>query len=253
MTAEERLAFKLRAYNDEYKRRCAIMRSRVRRAFAFLEKQRARQADNRSLACIAFSGGKDSTVLLDAVLAVVPEIDVCWYDDGWDYPETLAFIDATEKRLGKRILRVAYPPEELWAGLDPDREHPSDLMAKDMDERYFAVFLGLRAGESGRRRWLFERRGYLYWHKTDRQWHCCPLWDWTTEDIWTYIVEHNLPYNAVYDKLAQLGVPLEYRRVGPLTAGVVYRYGAMAVLHRGWQFLYNRFVQCVGEYPTWFS
>jgi hypothetical protein len=46
------------------------------------------------------------------------------------------------------------------------------------------------------------------------------------------------------------GVPLEQRRVGPLTAGRAYWFGAMAVLHRGWPFLFNRFVECGGRYPT---
>jgi phosphoadenosine phosphosulfate reductase len=249
----ERVAFRLRVFTPEFRRKCAIARKRVRTALERIARDQLRRGDSRALGYVAFSGGKDSTVVLDLVLAANPSIDICWYDDGWDYPETLEFLEATEARLGKHILRVTYPPEHLWAGADPDREHPSDMLAHEINDRYASVFLGLRAQESGMRRWLFAGRGYLYWHKGDKQWHCCPIYDWSVADVWAYIAEHELPYNAVYDRLAELGVPLEQRRVGPLTAGRAYRFGAMAILHRGWPFLFNRFVECVGRYPTQFT
>jgi len=57
--------------------------------------------------------------------------------------------------------------------------------------------------------------------------------------------------NLVTRRLAEhLGDMLpEQWLVGPLAAGRAYWFGAMAVLHRGWPFLFNRFVECGGRYP----
>jgi len=39
-----------------------------------------------------------------------------------------------------------------------------------------------------------------------------------------------------------MGTPLAESRVGPRTASMVYQYGALVQLKKGWPDLYNRFV-----------
>lgn len=56
----------------------------------------------------------------------------------------------------------------------------------------------------------------------------------------SYVASSGLAYNPVYDRLAELGVPLEDRRVAPLTCYRVLHLGASAVFRRGWPGLYNQ-------------
>lgn len=42
---------------------------------------------------VAFSGGKDSLVVLDLVRQVAPETPVAFFDSGLEFPETYAYLD----------------------------------------------------------------------------------------------------------------------------------------------------------------
>ena len=196
---------------------------------------------------VSFSGGKDSTVVLDLIEDIAPGLPVCWLDDGWDYPETLQFLRDTEARLGRGILRVTSPvTAPFWrqvpyGGDDPAYDHPSDLDFARWKGLY-NTFLGVRGQESGARRIHLRAHTPIYYSRDWGHWNCCPLADWEHEDVWAYIVSRSLPYNSVYDRLAELGVPLEHRRVGPLTAWMVWDKGALAMARAGWPELYRRFV-----------
>jgi phosphoadenosine phosphosulfate reductase len=201
---------------------------------------------------VSFSGGKDSTVLLDLVLAESPEIDIIWFDDGWDYPETIAFLAATEARLGRRILRVEQPvtsrfwrQEIEYRGDDPVYPHPIDLTYDNWRKEYTGSLLGLRKEESSIRKFTLGRAA-LYYQSSLGHWHCSPLANWGWRDVWGYIGGRGLAYNPVYDRLGELGVSLDQMRVGPLTAWMVYQYGALTLIKRGWPELFNRFI---AKYP----
>ncbi len=201
---------------------------------------------------IGFSGGKDSTVVLDLVRRLAPETPVCWLDDGWDYPETLRFIAETEDRLGIHILRItSEATSPFWArvpypGDAPHYEHPSDMDFQTWRRAYHS-FIGVRAQESGARRIHLRSHTPIYYSAEWGHWTCCPLARWRHEDVWAYIASRDLAYNRVYDRLAELGVPLQYRRVGPLTAWMVWDRGTLAVLRAGWSDLYNRFVAALPQ------
>ncbi len=40
-----------------------------------------------------------------------------------------------------------------------------------------------------------------------------PIYDWTTEDVWTYYGRTGLPYNRLYDRMYAAGVPLHNQRI----------------------------------------
>jgi 3'-phosphoadenosine 5'-phosphosulfate sulfotransferase (PAPS reductase)/FAD synthetase len=61
------------------------------------------------------------------------------------------------------------------------------------------MFLGLCKDESRARRIHLSMRGQIYKTKLTDGWTCCPLANWTADDIWAYIVSRDLPYLAVYD------------------------------------------------------
>jgi len=70
-----------------------------------------------------------------------------------------------------------------------------------------AFFIGLRAEESlNRLRAVIKNPGWgtIKWStKTlgDNTFRFYPLYDWSVGDIWKYLSDNNLPYNAIYDKM----------------------------------------------------
>jgi len=210
---------------------------------------------------LAFSGGIDSTVLLDLIEKLGYRIPVLFGDDGWDYEETMLFLSAMEWKYGFDLLRIrCLDPWRDWCikmgrpelteqgeGMDaawynPHKWHATWNSLKDaVMHGYDGVFLGLLAGESrGRRMITHDGHRPIYQVKQEQDmWHCSPLASWTKKDVWAYTINHGLSHNLVYDRLADLDVPLEYRRVGPLTCYRVLQYGSGVKLRQGWPELYN--------------
>jgi phosphoadenosine phosphosulfate reductase len=209
---------------------------------------------------IAFSGGIDSTVMLDLIFSI-GACPVQWGDDGADYPETLRFLDETAMRYDFKLRRIANVKSwrewclemgrpdlasDLSAWLHPPMEH--DAVWETWEDRilqnpgYDGVFLGMLAIESRTRRIVLENGHKMLYQVAREQgmWHCCPLASWTKRDIWAYVVSQELAYNPVYDKLAAMGVTLERRRVAPLTCFRVMQYGSVVHLRQGWPDLYMR-------------
>jgi phosphoadenosine phosphosulfate reductase len=211
---------------------------------------------------IALSGGLDSSIVLDLLYAQGIRLDVLWGDDGFDFPETLQFLAATEERYGFRMQRIrcmqpwrdwchemdrpdlAHDPEALSAWGNPQHWDGTWQSLKDAPSRgsYSGVFLGLLASESRGRTYALKG-GYqpLYQVASEQgMWHCSPLATFDKRDCWAYVTSKGIPYNPVYDRLAELGVPLERRRVAPLTCFRTMQYGSVVALKQGWPELYNR-------------
>jgi len=62
---------------------------------------------------IAWSGGRDSTVLLSLVLRQKPDADVAWVNTGVEFPECVGFIRRIRKRWHLK-LHVAKPEAPFW-------------------------------------------------------------------------------------------------------------------------------------------
>jgi len=83
-----------------------------------------------------------------------------------------------------------------------------------------ACFVGIRADESlNRFRTVARDNKPKYDGKAwttnaiDDAWNVYPIYDWRTEDIWTYLAKENKPYNALYDRMHQAGIKISQMRI----------------------------------------
>jgi phosphoadenosine phosphosulfate reductase len=244
--------------------RLPAFKRKLERASAIINEAIQMVAPDRWM--LSFSGGADSLVMLDLLdeMGFLSSIGTRWVDDGWDYPATITFLAETEQRYGFRLQRMrsvhnwrewciemgrpelgddpaAYEawgnPRDGWSGgWNTHSEWLASLAGYD------GVFLGLLASESRARSYALHN-GYkpLYQVKSEGgMWHCSPLAAWTKRDVFAYLISRDVPYNPVYDKLAALGVPLDRRRVAPLTCYRVLHYGSASQFRQIDNSLYNR-------------
>lgn len=61
------------------------------------------------------------------------------------------------------------------------------------------LFLGMRKKESRKREIMLNQKGVIYETKTRRAVCCCPLANFSDEDIWAYIFSNELEYLHIYD------------------------------------------------------
>jgi len=155
--------------------------------------------------CLAASFGKDSVTLLHMLRDIRPGIEVVYLNTGYDFPETLAFIERLRKEWDLNIqeyrplLSVEEHERRFGADLyktDPDRccgIRKVEPMARAL-QGYDAWITGLRRDETEFRkhiRVVEEQDGIV---KVN------PLANWTVEDVWNYIQANGVPYNPLYDK-----------------------------------------------------
>lgn len=166
-----------------------------------------RKALKRWQCGVAFSGGKDSMVLLDIVRQEMEGLPVLFTDTSVQFEETYSFIEDVEERWGLDLHTAKREwDEDLWAEDKAAccyrlKVEPFNDLVQDLDLE--AVFVGIRRDEHPARAkaQYFDHLGAathisrIAWD----HWRVHPLLDWTEEDIWAYIRENDLPYHPLYD------------------------------------------------------
>lgn len=86
--------------------------------------------------------------------------------------------------------------------------------------RLTAAFVGIRTDESlnrfrtmARRKSTFEGLPWTTWLGGGSTYNAYPIYDWQTEDVWTYFGRTGLPYNALYDRMHQAGLSIHQMRI----------------------------------------
>ena len=119
-----------------------------------MTKDRIRAFTNQFDAYVAFSGGKDSTVLLDIARQVVPDIPAVFCDTGLEYPEIRDFVKSIENvtwlkpKMGFKdvILKYGYPviSKEISKCIYETKKSPSGYKAKrfavDYEPKRFCLY-----------------------------------------------------------------------------------------------------------------
>jgi phosphoadenosine phosphosulfate reductase len=203
---------------------------------------------------VAWSGGKDSTALLDLVLRVNPDVPIIHVRTDIDYPDCVAFVDRfiAERGLNVTILRPPSAWQVLieeggpWGQVNVatsriDRECFFEPIEREVRARgYRQVFLGLRAEESRARALNFGVRGRRYYNKGRGIWTCLPLASWTAKDVFAYHISNDIPWSPIYDR-AYLHPDPERIREGWWTTGqTAAKHGMVSWLRYHYPDLYRR-------------
>lgn len=219
--------------------------------------------DNYDNIQLAFSGGKDSTVLFHLVNAEAKKrgrkFILYFQDQEAEYQGTIDFVEwamlqpnvipqwyqvpifMTNAASHEQLFLWAWGDGEEWVrekhplaiqkieNQYPKRFYKFNLWVAQQNRKNFkgsfVSIIGLRAEESPDRRFvMFGEDSDLFWlrRKTEPN-KAYPIIDWSYTDVWKYLVENNLPYNKVYDKMYMLGGNLRYFRVSNLVHEKAFR------------------------------
>lgn len=167
---------------------------------------------------VAFSGGKDSIVLLDLVKKALPKSSfiVIFGDTKMEFPDTYKTVDRIEEECRKEDIdfyRASshLDPEKSWRMFGPPsrvlrwcctvhKSAPQILTLREILQKNDYVgmdFVGVRAAESTKRS---EYEEECYGVKQKGQYSHNPILQWTSAEIWLYIYANNLIINETYKK-----------------------------------------------------
>lgn len=180
--------------------------SKLEHANEVLRAALERHSERIVLAC-SF-GGPTGMALLDLVMRLDRSVPVFYLDTGLLFEETYALVDRV--RIRYEIEPVAVRPElsvaeqglrfgeALWAR-DPDAccslrkvEPQRDYLAP-----YTAWITGLRRDQASTRRDVAFAEGDAARPGLEK---IAPLADWSEGDVWSYVLENDVPYNALNDQ-----------------------------------------------------
>lgn len=209
---------------------------------------------------VAWSGGKDSTVVCDLVQRVWPGTPFVHFDAGFDFPETYALMERCAAERGWRYEPVStgdalsvMVARRTWEhGTEADDDAPAEGAFWDaitagpavqaVEQFGTRMAWGLRADEASRRLWYMRGHGTVFL-RSDGVTILSPVAWWTTEDIWAYHAHHSLPVNGIYAKLEALGAPEKARRTCVVLAANGLERGRAVWLRRGWPDLWQQLAE----------
>lgn len=218
--------------------------------------------DNYENIQLAFSGGKDSTVLFHLINAEAIKRDrkfiLYFQDQEAEYQGTIDFVEwamsqpnvipmwyqvpifMTNAASHQQLFLWAWGEGEEWIRekhpmaihkiekMYPKRFHKFNLWV-GQNLRFLpgesVSIIGLRAEESPDRRFvMFGEDSDLFWLRRKNKPHkAYPIIDWKYTDVWKYLIENSLKYNRVYDKMYMLGGNLKSFRVSNLVHEKAFR------------------------------
>lgn len=204
---------------------------------------------------LAYSTGKDSTVMADLVWSIAPDVPAVYFDAHCAFPESLALIE----RMGqiRRVIRWECEPfmETLArvGGPMADTCEAETMRStvyrpiKSLLEEYHfdSVFVGLRSDESSGRMLLAKNRGDLFYNGRDGIIECLPVLYWRYDDIWAYIVSRGIDYNAAYDTMEAM--PLRDRRISYWAGETGHTKGRWSWLRQRYPDLWNSYIKLFPE------
>lgn len=147
---------------------------------------------------LALTASMTDAVLIDIATKIDPGIEVVFIDTGYHFPETLETVERVRRQYGLnlRMMTVPIHDEELWK-VDPEN-CCSAVKVGQLDR----ALAGKAAWMSGLRRNEADSRASspIIGHDLRGLIKINPLANWTDEDVWGYINEHDVIYNPLIDR-----------------------------------------------------
>jgi phosphoadenosine phosphosulfate reductase len=186
----------------ENEKKIELLKSKILFSTEIIKEARSRYGDKIG---IAFTGGKDSTVLLDLVRrAYNGEVffKIITVDTGCEFPEIVEFMNKLKKDWNFDL--KVYSNKEAFKTITiaADRQICCNLL-KTVPLKNAIKELGLKGLMTGIRKDEQESRaGEIYFSKREhpRHYRIHPILHFTENDIWDYIKLYNLPYCSLYDQ-----------------------------------------------------
>jgi len=159
---------------------------------------------------VAFSGGKDSVVILDLVKRSGVKYDAHYNITGVDPPELYYFIRDQHPEVQRHR-----PEITMWALIVKNMMPPTRIVRycceylKEGGGRDRTVMTGVRWAESNKRS---KRRVNEVCFRDSRKHYLNPIIDWSDDDVWEYIKANSVKYCGLYDegfkRLGCIGCPM---------------------------------------------
>lgn len=167
---------------------------------------------------VAFSGGKDSAVLLDLVKKALPKgsFVVIFGDTGMEFPDTYDVIEQTrqacvDEEIPFYVARSHFEPEQSWELFGPPsralrwccsvhKSTPQTLKLREITgkDNYVGLdFVGVRAHESATRA---EYEYESYGKKQKGQYSHNSILEWTSAEVWLHMYANGIEINRAYKK-----------------------------------------------------
>ena len=172
-----------------------------------------RLAHSRFGAKVALSSsfGAEDMVLIDMLMRVDPKARIVTLDTGRLPQETYNVMDAAREKYGA-VIEVFFPQAEAVQAMVG--EHGLNLFYHSVEFRKMCcgvrkieplkrALAGLEAWITGLRRDQSVTRTAVHkieWDEGNQLVKVNPLADWTHDDVWKYIRDNNVPYNALHDR-----------------------------------------------------
>ncbi len=156
---------------------------------------------------IASAFGAEGVVLIDMATAIAPGVRIFTLDTDFLFPETYELATRIEERYKVRVewVHADLTPQQqtvlcgpdLWCR-DPDqccqirKVNPLKRKVQELE----AWITAIRRDQTNAR----ARANKVEWDHRFGLVKINPLADWSSDQVWAYIHEHEVPYNPLHDK-----------------------------------------------------
>lgn len=167
----------------------------------------------------SYSGGKDSTAMIDLLVRAGWRGPVIWQSYGplETLPDNRRMAEWVAEYYGLEVIEREAPGEfEVYRRvghffLEPEtaeekkwvrwwwKQAFESLDVFMREQSYAGHFWGLRAAEAIGRKMMIGRHGRLFQNKKHGLWTCTPMAYWSARDVWAYLVSQNLRWGGIYE------------------------------------------------------